>query len=382
MGAWWKLRTIVRGRRLVYAAPQFATCFLKNRLRSASILLDARRRSGRSLPPRGITLRLTLRCNLRCKMCRFTNQGQAADSHQRLPSLPYPTATRVAAQASTLGVHLALSGGEPLLYEHLPAVIASANGNGSTCGLITNGVLLEQRATELALSPPDLIVLSILGPPAVHDEITGLEGAFSRAAAGVRALRRALDGKRGTAVVLNCTISSRNVGRLHDLLDAVRDWPVDAVNVQHLWFTTPDMLRGHQKQFGWLFDPCFCETADAGAGHVEGRALAQELASLRAAGWPFAVHVFPDLSSNEVQHYYDDPETPLGPRRALCAWRFCEVGPTGDVSPCQGYTTGNVEEASLAEIWNGAPLRAFRRALLQAGRFPICARCCGLFRRD
>lgn len=377
-----KLRTLIRGRRFIWSAPQFVRCFLRNRLRSASLLLDARRPSGASLPPQGITVRLTLRCNLRCKMCRFVAEAPAPGECREFPSLPYPTAAKVAAQASALGAHVSLSGGEPLLYERLPEVIASAKGNGGTCGLITNGLLLERRAAEVAQASPDLMVTSLLGPPAIHDEITGFAGSFERLATGVHALRSALDGNGRTAIALNCTISSANAGHLRELVDLVRDWPIDALNLQHLWFTTPEMLRQHERRFGWLFEPCFSETCDDGATRVEGRMVAEELASVQAHHPPFALHVFPDLSPDEVQRYYDAPSRFVGPRRALCAWRFCEVTPTGEVSPCQGYTAGSVADASLMEIWNGPRLRAFRRALFEARAFPICARCCGLFRRD
>jgi len=315
-------------------------------------------------------------------MCHFMSDTTQEGKPRSLPSLPYPTAAKVAAEASGLGAYLCISGGEPLLYDRLPELIGAAKSNGGICTLVTNGVLLERRAAELVQAGPDLVVVSVLGPEGVHDEITRVKGSFNRAAAGIEAVRSQLGHGGGTAVVVNTAISSANVGHLHELMEAVRDWPIDAVNIQHLWFTTPEMLHAHERNFGSVFQPCFTEASDDGAEHVKAEMLAEELASLRGSKLPFPLHIFPDLPPAEVRRYYGEPSAFVGRQRAVCAWLFCEVSPTGDVLPCYGYKAGNVTDRSLADIWNGRRFRAFRRKLFEARAFPICARCCGLFRRD
>ncbi|MGD8238217.1 MAG: radical SAM protein [Armatimonadota bacterium] len=377
-----KLGVALRGGRFIRRAPQLVTCYLKNRMRSASLLLDVRRPSGRSAPPRCVTLRLSLRCNLQCKMCYYMSDAIAKHAMGQLPSLPYDTAARAAREAVRLGAYVAITGGEPLLYDRLPDAIAEVKRNGGICALVTNGTLLRQRAAELARAGPDLVAVSVLGPPAVHDEITGVEGSFARAAAGIQEARARLDGNGRTALVVNTAISPANIGHLRELVDIAHDWPIDAMNVQHLWFTTPEMLRVHHMHFGSLFQPCLTESHD---GRIDPGAvdeLATELASLRGAKLPFALHIFPDLPPQQIRRYYDEPAAVVGPRRATCAWLFCEVTPTGDVSPCYGYTAGSVTESSLADVWNGERFRRFRRTLAESRAFPICARCCALFRRD
>ncbi len=60
----------------------------------------------------------------------------------------------------------------------------------------------------------------------------------------------------------------------------------------------------------------------------------------------------------------------------------CVSSPARSVSPCPGFAVGNLHESSFAEIWNGAPMREFRKRPRSAGMLPICARCCSLWRYD
>lgn len=71
------------------------------------------------------------------------------------------------------------------------------------------------------------------------------------------------------------------------------------------------------------------------------------------------------------------------PRQQVCALSFFMLGiyPDGMVIPCDTIyrpaVLGNVNEMSLAAMWNGELLRSFRIQELKEGRFknPECARC-------
>ncbi len=370
----------IKGRGLIGRAPQLVPLYLRNRLRSASVRLDARRPSGYSLPPRCVTLRVTLRCNLRCRMCRYVTEAAARGELEQLPVLPGPIATRVAGEAARLGAYVAITGGEPLLYNELPALVAEVKRHGGVCVLATNGTLLERRAEELVRAGPDLVTVSVLGPPAIHDAITQVDGAFDRVAAGIEAMRSHGNGRTG--LIVNTPISSANIGHLRELTDIVRGWPIDAMNIQHLWFITPEMLQSHHQRFGSLFRPCVTEMDDDAIQNGGAEELARELTALRSMKLPFPLHIFPDFRARDVQRYYQEPSVFLGRRKTRCAWLLCHIGPSGDVLPCEGYKAGNVLDSSLADVWNGKRFRAFRRRLAEHGAFPICSRCCSLWRRD
>lgn len=65
----------------------------------------------------------------------------------------------------------------------------------------------------------------------------------------------------------------------------------------------------------------------------------------------------------------------------MMPWVHLHVTQLGTVTPCcqapwtRDAAFGDINEQSVAEIWNGAPIRAFRRTLLSGGVDPRCARC-------
>lgn len=78
-------------------------------------------------------------------------------------------------------------------------LIQEVKRRGLTCSLITNSWHLESMARELVEAGIDTVMVSVDGPPDVHDRVRGREGSFERAASGVRALARLRDA-RGSAV--------------------------------------------------------------------------------------------------------------------------------------------------------------------------------------
>lgn len=64
----------------------------------------------------------------------------------------------------------------------------------------------------------------------------------------------------------------------------------------------------------------------------------------------------------------------------LAPWKEVLILPDGSVSPCLDFVAGNLKEEGFLSIWNGPRFVQFRRKLKQMGKFPICNRCCILYR--
>jgi radical SAM protein with 4Fe4S-binding SPASM domain len=71
---------------------------------------------------------------------------------------------------------------------------------------------------------------------------------------------------------------------------------------------------------------------------------------------------------------------PRVPARISCffLWRALHVCTNGDVYPCSALSSpklGNLNEESLASLWNGPLIRAMRRQLETSHPHPVCKRC-------
>src|SRR6202021_914036 len=102
------------------------------------------------------------------------------------------------------------AGGEPQLnakWSWLARMLRSAEIRVT---LLTAGLLLESQAQMVAESVDDVIV-SLDGPPAIHDRIRRVPRAFERIAEGIRALRHL---RPEMPVRTRCTVQKANTSSL------------------------------------------------------------------------------------------------------------------------------------------------------------------------
>lgn len=109
---------------------------------------------------------ITSACNESCRFCyRVTGQRD----------LPLSAHLEIASKLSDAGVRkVSIVGGEPLLVEHLPAIIKLLKNRGVSTSVVTNGILLRSRIAEFSTGL-DWITLPLDG----HDETSQI--AMSRA---------------------------------------------------------------------------------------------------------------------------------------------------------------------------------------------------------
>ena len=144
--------------------------------------------------PKTFVLELTRRCNHRCLYC-YTVWGQ--------PALGYPAPPEVEMSAAEIAAlieklqsevpveYIALSGGEPLLREDLPEILAFIRSRGITPIIITNGTLLTEECVAATMVGGSYEVSLHSYRAGVHDRLSGREGAWNKVIEGMTNVRRA-----------------------------------------------------------------------------------------------------------------------------------------------------------------------------------------------
>ncbi len=147
---------------------------------------------------------VTSRCNLRCAYCdRPENDPGELDS---------TAALKLADDLARAGcVRLSLTGGEPLLRDDLPIIMARARRLGLRMNINTNGLLAPKRMNAIRLA--DEVVISLDGPEEIHDAVRGL-GSFRGAMTGAEAVREAR-----LPLTFYTVIGRRNADRLEDVVE-------------------------------------------------------------------------------------------------------------------------------------------------------------------
>jgi MoaA/NifB/PqqE/SkfB family radical SAM enzyme len=302
------------------------------------------------------------RCNCRCLMCdiwRVTTRDEIT---------PEQVAAEVGRWRAAGVERVVLSGGEPLMHSDLWALVAPLVEAGIDITLLSTGLLLQRHAEAIARYVDDL-VLSLDGPPEVHDAIRRTPRAYEKLAAGVAAVRAA---GPDVAISARCTVQRQNYRHLRATVRAARALGLDRISVLPVDVST----EAFNRPGGWpqdQRDAVALTVDDLEALRVELDALVAEHAADFAGGF-----IAESPAKLERVHTYfaallglaDFPEV-----RCNAPWVSAVVEADGTVRPCFFHrAVGRWQPEPLLDVLNGPGAVAFRREL-DVGRHPICRRC-------
>jgi len=317
-----------------------------------SVLLSAEQEPDGEFLPHVVAWNLTKRCNLRCTHC-YISAGPWETGEAELSTAE---CRRVVDEllAVNPAPMLILSGGEPLVREDLPELVAYAAGRGATVVVGTNGTTLtEGRVAMLKDADASGVAVSIDSlEGSRHDDFRGATHALSRTVAGLERLRaHRLD------FVVQTTATPENA----DEIPAIVEWAA--------------------AQGAVCFNLYFLVPTGRGAGLVDlapekVEALLDFLADAerRHRG---AIMVRAKCAPHFMRRVHQtSPDSPvLNYRtRCPCGIDYCRITPDGKVTPCPYMPTvaGDLRRQSFGDVWSGSSVFAALRQRELGGR---CGRC-------
>jgi MoaA/NifB/PqqE/SkfB family radical SAM enzyme len=268
-----------------------------------------------------------------------------------------------------LGVRwVILSGGEPLLHSDLNALCSFFQELGIRLTLLTTGLLLTKRASDVARGFDDVIV-SLDGPPAIHDQIRRVGGAFQLIQSGIAAVRQARPTMRITA---RSTVQKANHSHLREAVAAAKGAGFDAIS-----FLAADLTsEAFNRPLLWPVE----RQNEVGLTPAEVQVLEDEVENLITGCAAEIRSGYISEDAVKLRRLVDRFKAYLGyakHKSPLCnaPWVSSVIETDGSVRPCFFHRAiGNINDASLEEIVNGTDARVFRSSL-DIAKNPICQRC-------
>lgn len=309
-----------------------------------------------------LLLNIHSQCNCRCVMCDIWKRKDGREFHAA-------DLERHRRSIRTLGVkHVVLTGGEPLLNRELDAICRFFREMELRVTLLTTGLLLRQKAEIVAVGFDD-IILSIDGPPEIHDRIRRVPNAFQSIQKGVSAVRARRPGMqiscRTTVQKLNhahlrATVSAAKLLGLTSISFLAADISSAAFNRKQRW--SPERQNEIALSRAELIEleeeielliQMHQEDIDSGF-------IAESNAKLRRIGARFREHI-----------------EGLPPKAPICnaPWVSAVIEVDGNVRPCFFHpSVGNTNQLTLEEAINTEAALSFRSRLKIASN-PTCQRC-------
>jgi Fe-coproporphyrin III synthase len=268
-----------------------------------------------------------------------------------------------------LGVRwIVFSGGEPLMNSELPQLCAILREEGIRLTLLTTGLLLKKCATAVASSFDDVIV-SLDGPPEIHNSIRRVPAAFELLQAGVCTLREANPNMRITA---RSTIQKANHNQLMETARTAKRLALDGISFLAVDLTS----QAFNRELAWPV----IRQEQIGLSLSELAELENEMDVLiRDADREFGpgfIAESPVKLQKIIRHFraqfgLDPAEAP--PCNA--PWVSAVIEADGQVRPCFFHRAiGNLQNHSLEQVINGEEARNFR-SNLEIPANSICKNC-------
>jgi MoaA/NifB/PqqE/SkfB family radical SAM enzyme len=300
------------------------------------------------------------RCNCRCAMCdiwKTTNAQEISveDLKRQLESI------------ERLQVRwVVFSGGEALMHSDLWSLIELLRERQIRITLLSSGPLLGRYAASLVKSVDDVII-SLDGPPAIHNSIRGVPGIFEITAVGIAAI---LERDPNFRITARCTVQRSNFRHLRDTVDAARGLHLNSVSflaadVDSTAFARPD---------GWPIE----KKAAVGLNFAEIVALESEIEALISRGECRHFVCESPAKLRRIGRHFRAILGEIPPVAPACnaPWNSAVVEADGTVRPCFFQPAiGHLKSGKpLDQILNAPEAIGFRDSLDVATN-PICQKC-------
>jgi MoaA/NifB/PqqE/SkfB family radical SAM enzyme len=268
-----------------------------------------------------------------------------------------------------LGVRwVVFTGGEPQMNAQMSFLAQMLRREGIRVTMLTAGLLLESHAESIAANIDDVIV-SLDGPPGLHNAIRRVSGAFERIAAGVTALRQF---RPEMEIRARCTVQKANHRSLCAVVQSAKELGLNSIS-----FLAADLTSdAFNRLQGWLPErqarvALTAEELDGLEAELE-RLISEHKVDLDSG---FVVESAPKL--RRILHHF---RAHLGQAqrvapRCNAPWVSAVIEASGEVRPCFFHPSfGNVHEQTFQQIVNSLEALKFR-ANLDIATNPVCRRC-------
>jgi len=299
------------------------------------------------------------RCNLRCRMCGFSDPRVESLDRYDMPRVLYE---RIASEAFPRARYVCLSiMTEPFMTADFPERLdAIRRHEVPFSDIITNGTILPSHAIACVVDAQiTRVIVSIDGgTKAVYEDIR--RGArFETVIANFQRLRAHRDACSSRLPVLriNHVLSERNIDTFPEFLELVEKLRPEEVAVR-------TVSRMSNAEIQETSDAVFWEKVR------DARVLLREFC--RRTGIIDSAFLRDRPSIIEL---FTESGEPL-----ICRtpWTTLAIHPNGDVFPCMAWSrpsAGNLARQTLDEIWNGASMIALREEFARVKPGVDCLHC-------
>jgi len=314
-----------------------------------------------------IDLKVTKRCNANCYFC-YTDI-----SHKKTQELSTKKIIKFINSFGNKKKAFFINGGEPFLRKDIFEIIKAVKKQGSYCGIVTNGTLLDKKKIKKLLDTDiDNIVFSL---HAGNDKIMKIKDSYKKIVKALNLITEKRKQKK-PYIMVNSVINPKTYEEFEKIINDCEN--ADTIRFSHPSFLLKNEKKAHElisyEQFGkeiktsqFILDNIY--------DNEKVKHLKKDIKKIKTNT---RIIFYPDLDNDEIDTWYSKRFSTK--KRCMYLYTSCFVDEKGNVNPCQFYqeNLGNITKKPFTHIWNSKKYKKFRKNI-RDGILPGCSRCCKLF---
>lgn len=340
--------------------------------------------------PMIVGIKLTNRCNLRCKTCyEWNEQGYHHDlsKEQQCQELDFDLFKKVIDETESVKSNIYLWGGEPLFHTRFMDISYVMEKTNRISAICTNATLIHEHVDDLLrFSKYQELLIALDGLEKENNEIRG-QGTFQKVVSNINTLSELR--KKGEylgKISVHCVITEYMIDKMYEFLEFMENLGVDTVVVCYPWYlsekTSSLMDDFYERYFGktlshkpsWhAFKFSFPEEKVDNLLQVREKIIKRK--------WNMTVKFQPNIADDNIRDFVMDEEKRDEGHRCYSICDRMEVLPDGSISSCKHFPefiVGNLKDSSVQEIWKNDECNKVRK-LMSCGLMPTCTKCNNLY---
>lgn len=340
--------------------------------------------------PEFIALKLTNRCNLRCKHCYQWNEDgyhNFMSAEEQNEDISIDIIKHVLLETRESKARLYLWGGEPLIHNKFGEILDLLLNHDREISICTNGMLIDSYLEKLVKLSNIEFLIAIEGFREEHDALRG-NGTYKKTMCNIEKLIQLRDqGIFKGKITIHTMINDNLVPHLYKLLLHLENLGVDMIIVCFPWYiseeTSCKMDDYFNKNFRWLNKLEEGRTPNWHAFKYRLKQesipmLRQQIEVINQRTWEIRLRYQPDLTKDGLVDFIEgkDEIDSLYPECIGLSTRM-DIGPDGGVTACKLFSEfhiGNLKDKGLLEIWNSSEYKRIRK-IINSQLMPVCTKC-------
>jgi MoaA/NifB/PqqE/SkfB family radical SAM enzyme len=297
--------------------------------------------------------------------------------------LPVSFIRKISEEACHFGAMVNLSGGEPLLYQHLDEALSVISKYRLLSYLSTNGLILEKKAKSLLKGNLNIIQISLDGWDEESQFKRGqVSGSFDAIFSGIKFIRSLKGADLFPIIRIVTVITKNNFHSLERIHRKIHEWGINQWVINNYQFVTEQAVEKHQafKLKTGIGDFIVGDRLGNRSyfSDVEIVELKKSLARVRNEQKHSGMRIYYNWST-DLDAYYS-PAFPSSGSKCNLPFNRVDILANGSVVLCmEGYKIGDLSMESLSQAWHSERAMYFRKVYNSYGVIPMCFRCCGIY---